>query len=97
LISGLGIPVTIELISAHHVYGTLIYVKFNNNDEGIIDLRPILIGNIFDEIYNNKIFEKFIVNSESGTIEWPNGADIAPEVLHSSLLSKKNSKNDFTS
>lgn len=86
-----------DIVAARHIYGTLIYVEFQNGVEGIIDMRPILIGPIFEKVYRDKIFTQFYVNKQSGTIEWPNGADIAPEKIYSNLLSKKIKTNDINS
>jgi hypothetical protein len=51
---------------------------------GEIDLRDVLAaGGVFAPIYERwEIFEQVRVNPESGTLEWPGGIDIDPEVLY---------------
>ena len=44
------------------------------------DLGPLLIGPIFSEIRNDP--ERFReMRVEEGTVVWPNGADLCPDVL----------------
>jgi hypothetical protein len=44
------------------------------------DLRDLLAGPIFDEIRSNEArFREMRV--ENGTITWPNGAELCPDVL----------------
>jgi len=38
---------------------------------------------IFCQLQNNDFFRQVRVDSEIGTIVWPNGADICPDVLYS--------------
>ena len=48
-----------------------------------IDLAPLLWGSVFEEIrVDDDAFRAVTVNLELGTIVWPNGADIDPDVLH---------------
>ena len=37
--------------------------------------------NDFDPLRNPRVFAQVRVNHETGTIEWPSGADLAPEFL----------------
>jgi hypothetical protein len=44
------------------------------------DLRPMLAGPVFEEIRNDEaLFRQMRV--EDGTLVWPNGADLCPDVL----------------
>lgn len=44
------------------------------------DLGPLLIGRVFDEIRRDSArFRKMRV--EGGTLVWPNGADLCPDVV----------------
>jgi hypothetical protein len=44
------------------------------------DLRPILVGPVFVEIRNDEARFKE-VRAECGTLVWPGGADLCPDVL----------------
>lgn len=47
-----------------------------------VDLEPYLKGRMFEAIRANRDrFLEFSVDAELGTIVWPNGADICPDVL----------------
>jgi hypothetical protein len=42
---------------------------------------------MFEPLKDVEYFAKVTVDAELGTVVWPNGADIAPEVLHKQALS----------
>ena len=47
-----------------------------------VDLGPYLNGPIFEPVRNDPVFFRSVrVDEELGTIVWPNGADIDPDVL----------------
>ena len=57
----------------------ILKLKFNNGAEGTIDLAEELYGEIFEPLKNIDLFQNFMLTGR--TIEWPNGADFAPEYL----------------
>lgn len=59
-------------------------VKFTDGSQKKINLEPFLHGPIFEPIRNN-ISEFHTMFIEEGTIAWPNGADIDPDVLYYGL------------
>jgi hypothetical protein len=64
-------------------------LRFDNGEEGEVDLRPFLNGPIFDALLRDRrLFESVRVDPELGTIVWPNGADVDPDVLHSAASSE---------
>ncbi len=54
---------------------------FNNGLVKDVDLKNELYGEIFESLKDKNVFNKVKVNPETKTIEWPNGADFAPEFL----------------
>lgn len=51
----------------------------------VIDLSEFLRGPVFDEIRSDPAkFREIRVDSELGTVVWPNGADVDPDVLYGS-------------
>ena len=53
-----------------------------NGAEKDVDLTPYLVGPIFEPLkQDEKKFRQVRVDPELGTIVWPNGADICPDVL----------------
>ena len=54
-------------------------LKFNNGAEGVVNLEKELYGEIFEPLLDKTLFKQVFLTKR--TIEWPNGADFAPEFL----------------
>lgn len=39
-------------------------------------------GEVFEPLKDPAFFRRVRLNPETGTVEWPNGADLAPEFLY---------------
>ncbi len=62
----------------------MVDVHFTDGSQREINLEPYLQGPIFEMIRNDpSLFRSMRV--ERGTITWPNGADIDPDVLYLGL------------
>lgn len=59
--------------------GYRLQLHFNNGVEGAVDLQSELYGEVFEPLRDLEQFRQ--VRLTSRTIEWPNGADFAPEFL----------------
>jgi hypothetical protein len=59
-----------------------ILVTFADQTERVIDLEPILSGPLFGPLKDPKLFSQVTLDEDFGALEWPNGADIDPAVLH---------------
>ena len=55
-------------------------VKFDNGEEGILDLKPILDFGVFKRIKDNDAFRRVRVAFD--TIEWDCGVDLDPEYIY---------------
>jgi hypothetical protein len=71
-----------HVVEARYVSGYVVWLRFRDGTEGQVDLASELVGPIFEPLRDPVRFAQFRVHSEFHTLEWPNGADIAPEVLH---------------
>jgi len=56
-----------------------LHLRFSNGVEGIVDLQEELYGDVFEPLRDPELFRQVFLTSR--TIEWPNGADFAPEFL----------------
>jgi hypothetical protein len=69
------------MTEAHYINEYKIHVEFNDGSCGEIGLAGRLTGSMFEPLIDKKLFAKFRVDQELGTIVWKNGADFAPEYL----------------
>jgi len=60
----------------------VVRVRFDDGTERVIDFEPILIGPLFGPLRDPALFRQLKVDAEIGTIVWPTGADIDPNVLY---------------
>lgn len=65
-------------------YVDLYKLEITFDDGGVkeVDLSEELRGEVFEPLTDLDLFRQVYVNEETNTIEWPNGADFAPEFLH---------------
>lgn len=55
-------------------------LKFNDGCKKLVNLQPYLEGEVFGELQDKRKFIQFALSRV--TIEWANGADLAPEFLY---------------
>ena len=55
-------------------------VTFSDGNKKKVDLRPYLTGEVFGELLDKEKFVQYGLTRI--TIEWANGADLAPEFLY---------------
>lgn len=74
-----------EVTKAEYVEAYKLWVEFNDGQSGVVDLEPDLWGPVFEPLKDVSQFKRFHVSETFHTIVWENGADLAPEHLHSRL------------
>ncbi len=72
-----------RLIEARYIRDFVLWLRFDDGSEGEVDLVNELDGPVFEPLRAPSYFASFRLSPELHTIVWPNGADIAPEFLHS--------------
>ncbi len=77
----------LEVVRAEYVSGYRIKLWFNNNVIKEVDLSDSLKGDVFMPLKDLNFFKRFTI--KFNTIEWENGADIAPEHLYELGVSVK--------
>ena len=71
----------VRIKRARYVKDKVVEFTFTDGSHREIDLAPYLQGPIFEPLKRAESFKRFKVDKELGTIIWPNGADIDPDVL----------------
>ena len=69
----------LRVIDVDYIKDYELLVTFNDNIRKMIDLKPFLTGEVFGELLDKKKFIQYGLTHY--TIEWANGADLAPEFL----------------
>jgi len=77
----------LHVVSVEYLENYQLKLIFNNGIQGIVDLEQELYGEIFEPLKDKSLFQKVFVTSR--TIEWPNGADFAPEFLFEIAFDKQ--------
>jgi hypothetical protein len=57
-------------------------VVFDDDQEQVIDFRPILVGELYGPLQDERLFTQVEIDPEVHTLVWPNGADFDPATLH---------------
>ena len=71
--------------SLEHRGAHRLWLRFNDGAEGEVDLHAYLEGPVFLPLRDPAVFATARLDPEVRTVTWPNGADLAPEFLHSLL------------
>ncbi len=72
-----------EIIAVRIIEARTVELTFADGSVRVVDLTPFLWGPVFaDIVRDGELFAQVTVDSELGTIGWPNGADLDPDVLH---------------
>ena len=76
-----------DVVEVRPVGGHRLFVKFEDGVQGEIDIAGLVqFDGVFAVLRDPaKFAEAFI---DLGTVSWPNGADIAPEVLYAKLSNR---------
>ena len=57
-------------------------VQFTDATEQIINLKPVLAGELYGPLLDLQLFNQVAIDAEVKTLVWPNGADFDPATLH---------------
>jgi hypothetical protein len=75
----------LDVVEVRHLHDYVLWLRFSDGAEGEVDLHDALWGEVFEQLKTVDQFRRVLINGETGTIEWPNGADLAPEFLMARL------------
>ena len=73
-----------DVVEVRPLEGYRVFLRFDDGVQGEIDLEPLLspFDGVFAPLRELARFREVFVD-DGGTIAWPNGADLAPEILYS--------------
>ncbi|MGH2544680.1 MAG: DUF2442 domain-containing protein [Ardenticatenaceae bacterium] len=61
-----------------------LHLRFEDGVEGIVDVRQLVpFTGVFESLEDETYFAQAQADPELGTVCWPNGADLDPDVLYS--------------
>ncbi len=64
-----------------------IYVEFDNNENGILNMEPYLSFGVFNKIKDLGVFNTARVSFD--TVEWANDVDLDPKFVYEKCVKKK--------
>lgn len=69
--------------SVSHLGDYRLWLEFTDGTSGELDFRSRVLsrGGVFEPFADVTFFRQVQVDSESGTIVWPNGVDLCPDTL----------------
>jgi len=63
-----------------------LYLRFEDDATGRVDVAALIrFTGVFRPLRDQEYFRQVRVNPELGTICWPNGADLDPDVLYAAI------------
>jgi len=68
---------TFEVVGDHKIR-----VEFEDGVSRTIDFEPVLAGELYGPLRDPEVFGAVRLDTEIGTLVWPNGADFDPATLH---------------
>ena len=78
-----------DIVDVKPLDGYRLKLRFEDGAEGVIDVAQLVpLTGVFAALRDRSEFASVRVNPELGTICWPGGADLDPDVLYSLVTGK---------
>ncbi len=71
---------------ARYLRGYRLWLSFSDGISGELDLAHRLEGDVFEPLKDVNLFAQVRFEPDMDTIVWPNGANLAPEYLHETVV-----------
>jgi len=72
-----------DVVAVRPSGGSRLWLRFDDGVEGEVDVsRLVAFDGVFEPLRDPGVFSAVSVNTDLGTIVWPNGADLDPMVLY---------------
>ena len=79
----------LEVTAAEWLGGHRVRLCFSNGEEGTVELTDALWGPMFESLMDPTNFQRFELSPVLHTIQWENGADLAPEYLYAKMVEQR--------
>jgi hypothetical protein len=80
---------TVDIVEARHMGGHRIWMRFEDGVKGEIDLSELIrFEGVFAPLRDPARCAEVSVHPELGTLHWPSGADLDPDVLYAKVSGK---------
>jgi hypothetical protein len=75
-----------DVAAAQALEGHRLWLCFDDGVEGEIDVAELVeLTGVFEPLRDPGYFRQMFVDRETGTVAWPNGADLDPVVLYAAV------------
>jgi len=75
-----------DIVAAEPLGDYRLHLRFEDGVQGWIDLAPLIsFHGVFEPLKDPAYFAQVRVDPELGTVAWPNGADLDPDVLYARI------------
>jgi len=74
--------ITPDITAVSVVRHGVLHLTFADGLTGEVDVLARMHGPVFEQAVSSAGFVAVTVDSESGTVVWPGGADLAPDTLY---------------
>ena len=75
-----------DVTSVEYLADYQLRLRFEDGVEGIVDVIELVpFTGVFAPLKEKTYFAQVRVDADIGTICWPNGADLDPDVLHAAI------------
>jgi hypothetical protein len=72
-----------DVVAATALRDYRLHLRFEDGVEGVVDLASYLsFQGVFEPLRDPAYFAQVRVDADLGTVAWPNGADLDPDVLY---------------
>lgn len=75
-------PLLHRIIEAETLAGYRLRIRFEDGITGVVDVSHLVGQGVFSVWADPECFARVAIDHRSGTVVWPNGADLAPDVLY---------------
>jgi hypothetical protein len=75
-----------DVVEVRYLGGHRLWLRFEDGASGELDFKERMrFHGVFEALRDPERFAEVSVDAESGTVCWPTGADLDPDVLHAAI------------